>query len=170
MAPNERWTSDGTYLTDNGSRLTETRRTNHGLEDVCQHQVGEHPVLLRLAGGLLLIRRQHAVLDRQSGADRIPKDLAWIAEFLNKQMLSAKVLALEIDPFTDATVLRTIVPRLLAAAEQACTTKAVTPPAGRLSRTDWLEDLAGRFGRKALKSAQRGMLWFREHHFEVAVG
>src|SRR3546814_3148840 len=51
-------------------------------------------------------------------ADRIPKELRRIVEFLNEQMRPAEVLALEVEQFVSPNGIRTLVPRVLGATER----------------------------------------------------
>jgi hypothetical protein len=102
-------------------------------------------------------------------ADRIPRELARIVEFLNEQMRPAEVLALEVEQFTDAGGLRTIVPRLLGATERARTAKAVTVPAEGLSEADWLAQLQDKAGPAARQGAERAVAWLRDHGCEVGI-
>jgi hypothetical protein len=68
-------------------------------------------------------------------ADRIPPSLRRIVEFLNRQMNSAEVLAVEVRQFRPDTggPLRTLVPRVIGQTEQARQEKNLARPAGRPS-------------------------------------
>jgi hypothetical protein len=98
-------------------------------------------------------------------ADRIPKELARIVEFLNEQMRPAEVLAIEVEHFSDATGMRTLVPRLVGATARAQAAKSID--AETMSEEEWLADLAARKGQNALKGAERAIAWFRENGFVV---
>lgn len=100
-------------------------------------------------------------------ADRIPKELARIVEFLNEQMRPAEVLAIEVEQFVSTTGMRTLVPRLVGRTERAQSVKAVTEPAERMSESDWLDKLETRHGAKTRQGAKRAADWFRANGFEV---
>jgi hypothetical protein len=102
-------------------------------------------------------------------ADRIPKELARIVEFLNEQMRPAEVLALEMEQFANPMGVRTMVPRLVGATERARSAKAVTTRADRQSEADWLDDLEKGFGPGARRGAVRAVLWFRDRGFDVGL-
>lgn len=101
-------------------------------------------------------------------ADRIPKELARIVEFLNEQMRPAEVLAVEVEQFANPAGVRTLVPRLVGATERARSVKAVAPAAEPLSETDWLNDLESRFGARARHGVERFIEWLRGHGCDVA--
>jgi hypothetical protein len=96
-------------------------------------------------------------------ADRIPKELVRIVEFLNEQMRPAEVLAIEVEHFSSPSGMRTLVPRLVGATARAQATKSVEP----VSEEEWLADLADRKGQNVLKGAERAIAWFRESGFLV---
>lgn len=101
-------------------------------------------------------------------ADKIGKELARIVEFLNEQMRSAEVLALELEHYNDGSEVHTIVPRLIGATERAETTKAVSPdrkPASSLE--DGLAELQQLFGDDAKKGAVKAIEWFQAKGFLV---
>ncbi|RVE99717.1 hypothetical protein CN172_01015 [Sinorhizobium meliloti] len=102
-------------------------------------------------------------------ADRIPKELSRIVEFLNEQMRPAEVLAIEIEQFASATGIRTLVPRLVGQTERAQTVKAVTEPADRLSKDEWLESLERVHGARARAGTERAVNWFRANDYDVVV-
>jgi hypothetical protein len=100
-------------------------------------------------------------------ADRIPRELARIVEFLNEQMRPAEVLAIELDQFTSATGHQTLVPRLVGATERARTGKAVLPPSEPVSEVEWLASTEVQSGAAARAGAERLIRWFRESGCEV---
>ncbi|MBD0416247.1 PDDEXK family nuclease [Oryzicola mucosus] len=102
-------------------------------------------------------------------ADRIPKELARIVEFLNEQMRPAEVLAVEIEQFTSSTGVRTLVPKLVGQTERAILAKAVTEPKASISETEWLEMLAAKFGEPYRAGAMQIMSWFRQNGFVVGL-
>ena len=66
-------------------------------------------------------------------ADRVPVSLRRIVEFLNRQMNSAEVLAIEIRQFVSSSdeTIRSLVPRVIGQTAEARETKAVARPASR---------------------------------------
>ncbi|WP_051329226.1 hypothetical protein [Geminicoccus roseus] len=100
-------------------------------------------------------------------ADRIPKELARIVEFLNEQMRPAEVLAVEVEQFVNAAGVRTLVPRLVGATERARTAKAVGGPRSLPSEAEWLDELEGSFGSRSRQGAERAIAWFRAGQCEV---
>lgn len=102
-------------------------------------------------------------------ADRIPKELRRIVEFLNEQMRPAEVLALEVEQFVSPTGMRTLVPRVLGATERAETAKSVSPRQRSISEAEWLDALAAAKGDTARHSAERAMEWFRSQGFVVGI-
>ena len=95
-------------------------------------------------------------------ADRIPRELARIVEFLNEQMRPAEVLAIELDQFVSASGQQTLVPRLLGATERARSSKAVLPVNEQPSEPDWLGEVEQSFGPDSRAGAERLIEWFRE--------
>jgi hypothetical protein len=100
-------------------------------------------------------------------ADRIPKELTRIVEFLNEQMRPAEVLAIEIEHFTGGDGTRTLVPRLVGATARAQTVKSVQPLSDPLLENDWLQSIATKFGEKSLDGAEKAIHLLRERGFEV---
>lgn len=102
-------------------------------------------------------------------ADRIPKELRRIVEFLNEQMRPAEVLAIEVEHFTNADGLRLLVPRLVGATERAASAKAVQGSKPPLSEEQWLADLSKEHGEAAASNARRLIEWFRSNNFQVGM-
>jgi hypothetical protein len=75
-------------------------------------------------------------------ADKIGGELRRIVEFLNRQMRPAEVLAVEISQFKNANGVRSIVPRLFGATEQATSVKSATGAPDPRSNEEWLTDFA----------------------------
>jgi hypothetical protein len=102
-------------------------------------------------------------------ADRIPRELRRIVEFLNEQMRPAEVLAIEVEQFTGAGGLRLLAPRVVGATERAASAKAVQPPKAPLSEEQWLNDLGMSKGETAAANARRLLDWFRTEGFIVGM-
>lgn len=100
-------------------------------------------------------------------ADRIPKELARIVEFMNEQMRPAEVLAVEVDHYLGTNGMRTLVPRLVGATARAQIVKSVQPLAEPVTEAEWLLSLAERRGQRALQGAERVIAWFRDNGFQV---
>lgn len=100
-------------------------------------------------------------------ADRIPKELARIVEFMNEQMRPAEVLAIEFEHFRAANGMRTLVPRLVGATARAQSAKSVETPAEPVTEEEWLASLAESRGEDAFKGAQRAIAWLRDNGFHI---
>lgn len=102
-------------------------------------------------------------------ADRISKELTRIIEFLNGQMRSAEMLAIELKHFTDGTEVRTIVPRLIGATERAETAKAVaaTSRGPMLSLEEGMDQMAAKRGQDTKTATLRAIEWFRSQGCSV---
>jgi hypothetical protein len=98
-------------------------------------------------------------------ADRIPRELVRIVEFMNEQMRPAEVLAIEVEQFSDGKGIRTLVPRLVGATARAQAAKSIE--AELVSEDEWLADLAAQKGQNVLKGAERAIAWFRDNGFLV---
>lgn len=102
-------------------------------------------------------------------ADKIPKELRRIVEFLNEQMRPAEVLAVEIEQFVSASGVKTLVPKLVGATERAETAKAVTTKAQPLSEEEWLSDLEKAKGKSFRNGANQAISWLRSAGFNVGL-
>jgi hypothetical protein len=102
-------------------------------------------------------------------ADRIPKELRRIVEFLNEQMRPAEVLAIEVEQFTGADGLRLLTPRVVGATERAASAKAVQASKPPLSEEQWLNDLMVSKGEAVATNARRLLDWFRAEGFLVGM-
>ena len=102
-------------------------------------------------------------------ADRIPRELRRIVEFLNEQMRPAEVLAIEVEQFTNANGLRTLVPRVLGNTERAQSSKSVAPSPDPITEEEWLANLEHEKGPSAKTAADMALSWFREHGFRSAI-
>lgn len=97
-------------------------------------------------------------------ADRIPKELRRIVEFLNEQMRPAEVLAIEIEQYLSRDGLRTLVPRVLGATERAQAVKAVNDRPEE-TEEEWLAALQDTHGPEARDRADQMLAWFRSAGF-----
>jgi hypothetical protein len=92
-------------------------------------------------------------------ADEIPAELRRVVEYLNGQMESTEVLAIEVKQYVDSDGLhQTLVPRVVGQTEAARETK------GGLSGREWdrasiLQELAGHQGKQAVSVAERIFEW-----------
>jgi hypothetical protein len=102
-------------------------------------------------------------------ADRIPKELRRIVEFLNEQMRPAEVLALELEQFATPGGVRTLIPRLIGNTVQAQATKTVRATASPISNEHWLADLDTRCGQVAGRAARIAATWLHEIGLKVGV-
>lgn len=102
-------------------------------------------------------------------ADRIPKELRRIVEFLNEQMRPAEVLALELEQFQAPSGQRTLIPRLIGNTTQAQATKTVGKVLTPVTEQQWLTDLDTRLGTKSGDIARCMVAWFRKRGLEVGV-
>ena len=100
-------------------------------------------------------------------ADRIPKELRRIVEFLNEQMRQAEVLAVEVEQYLGENGTRTLVPRLVGATERAQSNKAISATPERLTVDEWLAGLGERHGAEAREGAERAVRWLRDQNCTV---
>lgn len=94
-------------------------------------------------------------------ADRIPLELRRIVEFLNEQMESAEVLALELQQF-EGENLRTIVPVLFGQSQEALRKKSVGAPR-TWTESDIYSDMEKRVGADAVDVAMKIAEWIKLH-------
>jgi hypothetical protein len=102
-------------------------------------------------------------------ADRIPPELKRIVEFLNQQMKSAEVLALELRHFAGGG-LKTIVPMVYGQTERAQQEKSVGNPKRQWDKESVLADLERRKGPEALRAAKRIAEWMKTRADQVWFG
>ncbi|SEE05229.1 hypothetical protein SAMN05444161_4726 [Rhizobiales bacterium GAS191] len=86
-------------------------------------------------------------------ADKISKEVQRIVEWLNEQLRSAEVLAIEIAQFTNPNGVRTLVPRLVGATERAQSAKAITPRLDPISVADWMQPIKDLHGDTIFEAA-----------------
>lgn len=102
-------------------------------------------------------------------ADRIPKELRRIVEFLNEQMRPAEVLALQVDHYIGGNGTRLLMPELIGQTERALTGKSVTHAGPPLSVEDWLVDLRESKGEATEVVARKVIAWAVDHGLMVSV-
>jgi hypothetical protein len=95
-------------------------------------------------------------------ADRIPKELRRIVEFLNEQMRFAEVLAIEVEQFLEPNGLRSLVPRLVGATARAEAIKSISAAPEPYVEDNWLASLRARHGSPAYDGAKLAMDWLRQ--------
>jgi hypothetical protein len=107
-------------------------------------------------------------------ADEIPPELRRLVEFLNEQMQTAEVLAVEVKQYVDvAGQHQTLVPRLVGQTERARQAKGRA--GGRSPRRQWdevtvLESIAERHGADAARITRQVLDWCRAHELELRFG
>jgi len=100
-------------------------------------------------------------------ADKIPRELARIVEFLNEQMRPAEVLAVEVEQFVSTDGQRTLVPRLIGATQRAEVSKSLTQTKPELTRQEWLEELRAEHGDAADTGARALVALFERAGLQV---
>lgn len=103
--------------------------------------------------------------------DSIPAEVRRIVEFLNGQMTSAEILALEIRQFGNDD-LKTLVPRVYGQTEQAAGVKAsgAAPASQTWDEVTFLKDLDGRFPGAEREGARRVLAWARSRSLALKWG
>jgi hypothetical protein len=103
-------------------------------------------------------------------ADEIPNELRRIVEFLNQQMKSAEVLAVEIKQFTGQG-LQTLVPRVIGqTAEAECAKSAGGSPTRKWDEASFFQELENKKGTEAAKVAKKILEWFRPRMTRIWFG
>jgi hypothetical protein len=103
-------------------------------------------------------------------ADDIPPELRHLVEFLNEQMQSAEVLAVEVKQYVDADGQhQTLVPRLVGHTERARLAKGNVAN-GRWDRERLLKALEASEGEKAADIVRRILDWAHERHLRLWFG
>ncbi len=102
-------------------------------------------------------------------ADEVSKELRRIVEFLNEQMRTAEVLAVQLEQFTGQEGARMLVPKLFGETERASATKSVTDRGPPMSLEEWLSVLAEKHGADARRGAEKAVAWFGSVGAEVGV-
>lgn len=102
-------------------------------------------------------------------ADEIPPELRRLVEFLNEQMQTAEVLAVEVKQYMDAEgEHQTLVPRLVGQTERARQAKG-TASADRWNRERLLDALEAKEP-DAAEVARKIMEWAKQHHLQLWYG
>jgi hypothetical protein len=102
-------------------------------------------------------------------ADRIPKELLRIVEFLNEQMRPAEVIAIEVEQFVASGGQRTLVPRRLGDTERAQSAKAVGVAQPQLSLEQWYNALLAANGPEDVQTARKVIGWLGSQGFDIGV-
>jgi hypothetical protein len=102
-------------------------------------------------------------------ADQIPAELQRIVEFLNEQMTSAQMLAIEIKQYVGDHG-RTLVPRLLGQTEQARQTKTGSRPSREWDETSFLQELENRCGAQDTQLARAILDWAKKSGLRITFG
>jgi len=103
-------------------------------------------------------------------ADKIPAELQRIVEFLNKQMNSAEVLAVEIKQYIGQN-LKTLIPRVIGQTAEAQQLKSIViREARQWDEYSFLHELETKAGIDSAKSAQRILDWISKKNLPVRWG
>lgn len=101
-------------------------------------------------------------------ADVIAEELSRIVEFLNEQMRSAEVLAIEIAHFSADTGVATLVPRLIGDTTRAQRVKSTAArDLPNISVSDWLDTLEEMQGELERRGAEHTVQWAQERGYTV---
>jgi hypothetical protein len=104
-------------------------------------------------------------------ADKIPRELQRVIEFLNEQMQSAEILGLEIKQFTGLNNLKTLVPRVIGQTTTAEDLKGNL----KVKREQWNEDafideIAKQRGQKEREIVKQILEWLHSQQINIWYG
>ena len=102
-------------------------------------------------------------------ADFIPQELRRIVEFLNEQMGSAEVIAVEIKQYLGEGR-RTLVPRVIGQTSAARQAKRAVEPGRQWDEVSLVADLEARKGAASAAAARDVIAWGAEHGFRITYG
>lgn len=102
-------------------------------------------------------------------ADSIPRDLRRIVEYLNEQMRSTEVLALELKQYTGQNNLRTVAPTIYGQTEVARTSKAVGE-SKIWTEESFFEQLKSQVDPAAVAVAKRLLEWQKQNAVSIIYG
>ncbi len=102
-------------------------------------------------------------------ADRIPRELQRVVEFLNKQMDPAEVLAVEIRQFV-ADDRKTLVPRVMGLTAEATEKKVGKKQGRQWDEASFFKDLAARRDAEVVEVAREIYSWSKSNADTVAFG
>jgi hypothetical protein len=102
-------------------------------------------------------------------ADQIPNELKRIVEFLNGQMKSAEVLALELRQF-EGQGLKTLVPMVYGQTQEAQHNKATGAPKRSWDFASICGELERKSGPEAVRVAEKIYIWMQSHADQIEFG
>src|SRR5262249_2888034 len=102
-------------------------------------------------------------------ADQVPNELKRIVEFLNGQMKSAEVLALELRQF-EGQGLKTLVPMVYGQTQEAQQNKATGAPKRSWDFASICAELEQKSGSEAVRVAKQVYAWMEKHADQVVFG